>query len=305
MATIVDQVWLKDGLSTRMDAGIITHNESTIIEFSQVVSTGPEAIRDSGFQEGQEHRDNFDLFLNGSIDAEVLDETNGTTWRFDLEYTTDGFNLSNSPGTQQRAFIEIGTWTKNIVVESDKETNTPILNSAGDPFDPAPEEIIAAPVLRVTLIQGSANIKRVEDIGSINKAKVKIAGIEFPKYCAMLADYNAAPSYDEDGNVTFRNTYTIKGNFKVNRDGDLIGFKMEQLNQGFNQMKDGVKQAITIKEPKDPEADPIKYNNVPISQPQLLDENGEATGTESYSEFVVHKTVSFSSFKLPTNFPVN
>ncbi len=313
MANIVEQTWIKDGAGGRMDDdGIITFNESTIIKFDEVVTDTQDAIRSANFQQGQEHRDNFNLTLTGSIEANPLDETNGEVWRFDLEYNTASFGLANVTGnTEPRAEIEIGTWTYSQIVESDKATGAAIANSAGDPFDPMPEEIIAQPVLRVTLRQSSAKIDRVEKIGSINDSEVRIAGINFPQYTAMLAAYESKPVRDEEGYLTFYNTYTIKGNFKVSKAGDVIGWQLELLSSGFNEIRNSKYQAIQVEEQtnKGNEGnDGPKYAWVPIAQPAMLDDNGQATtdpANANYKTFLVHNTANFSSFSLPSNFPVN
>ncbi len=309
MANIVDQKWIKDGAGGRMDEdGIIIFNESTIITFNEVVTDTPDAIASGGFQQGQEHRDNFNLTLSGAIEANPVDESNGSEWRFDLEYTTSAFGQSNTFGNSPpRATVKIGTWTYNQIVESDKENNQALANSAGDPYDPMPEEIIANPVLMITMRQNSAKISRVEDIGSVNDSSISIAGISFPKHTAMLAAYESDPVYDEEGYITFYNTYTIKANFKTSKDGDVIGWKLEMLSQGFNQIVDGIHGEIRVQSPKDPEADPVKYEWVPVAQPQMLDENGKATtdpAAADYKTYLVHNETSFSSFGLPSNFPV-
>ena len=313
MANIVEQTWIKDGAGGRMDDdGIITFNESTIIKFDEVVTDTQEAINSAGFQQGEEHRDNFNLSLTGAIEANPLDETNGGVWRFDLEYSTASFGLGNVRGNPNpRAEIEIGTWTYSQIVESDKDTGKAIANTAGDPFDPMPEEIIAQPVIRVTLKQGSAKIDRVEKIGSINDSQIRIAGINFPQYTAMLAAYESKPIRDEGGFLSFNNTYTIKGNFKVGKSGSIIGWQLELLNTGFNEIVNGKYQGIQVEEQtnKGNEGnDGPKYAWVPIAQPAMLDGNGKSTtdpSIASYTKFLVHKKANFSSFGLPSNFPVN
>lgn len=297
MADIIDQDWLLDGLSTRRDEdGIITHNESTIIKFDETVSTGPEAILSSGFKEGQEHRNDFNLFLNGSIEANPEESNNGTVWRFDLQYTTSGFNLPTPGGPNERAIIEFGEWTYTKVVESDKKTHKPIVNTAGDLYDPLPEEIIFNPVIMVTLRQNSAKIDRILEIGSINDSDISIAGVPIPAHCAQLAGYRPVPSYDEEGYLTFLNTYTIKLNFSVNHDGERIGFKIESISAGFNQKVDGELEPITIED-----EDGTK---IPVATPQMLDESGALTTTPFYETWTVNKETSFSSFGLPSSYPV-
>lgn len=312
MANIIEQKWIKDGAGGGMDEeGVITFNESTIITFNEVVENTPDAIASAGFSQGQEHRNNFNLTLTGSIEAAPLDETNGRTWRFDLTYDTSGFGQSNTIGNSApKATIKVGTWTYNQIVEADKDSGDALVNSAGDPYDPMPEEIIANPVLMITLRQNSAKINNVEKIGSINSSQVRICGIRFPTHTAMLAAYESDPVRDEEGYLTFYNTYTIKGNFKAGKSGDIIGWALEILSQGFNQIIDGKHQGIQIEEQtnKGNEGDDgPKFAWVPVAQPQMLDSQGKATtnpGDADYKTYIVHNTESFSSFGLPSSFPI-
>jgi hypothetical protein len=129
----------------------------------------------------------------------------------------------------------------------------------------------------------------------------------------MLAAYESKPIRDEEGFLSFNNTYTIKGNFKVGKSGSIIGWQLELLSTellstGFNEKRNGKYQAITIEEAIDPSANPVKYQRVPIAQPAMLDDSGQSTtdpSSASYKKFLVHNKANFSSFGLPSNFPVN
>ncbi len=303
MALVEEYIWLKDGLSTQMDeSGIITHSESCLVKFDEFVLTGPDAIADSNFEIGQVHRNNVNLFLNGSIQAGPIDENNAILWRFDLNYTTKGFNLSF---TDEGIDVKTGSWTYNAIVEVDKETQEPILNPAGDPYDPMPEDIIACPLLMITMRENNHRIDRLEHVGSINQSSIRIVGINFPKYCAMLADYQSEPSVDEKGFTTFLNTFVIKGLFKKNKSGQIIGFKKESLARGFNQLENGEKVEIKVKSVKDPSANPIEFEEVPVAEPQMLDANGILTTTPYYQEWVTQDLHNFANFGLPSSYPVS
>jgi hypothetical protein len=314
MAIIQEQYWLKDGVSTQMDdSGLITHQESSIIKFDEVVLTGPEAIADSGFEIGQEHRTNPNLYLNGNIQANPIDEDSGAVWRYDLTYTTNGFNVSIDGNQNNRVQVNTGSWTYNAVVESDKKTQKDIKLPTGEPYDPMPEEIIAAPILIITKRENSALMNNLEYIGSINRSGITIAGKNFPAYCAMFADYQSDPNIDDQGNLTFLNTYTIKGLFKKDVTGKrTIGFQIENLARGFNYLDDNNKlQSFTTKvqtNKTEVESDSKikpKYQDVPVSEPQLLDEKGKPTTTPYYQYWVVHDLVDFSTFNLPSSYPIN
>ena len=307
MANIIEQYWLKDGLDTEMDdSGLITHRESCIIKYDEIVTTGPEAISSSGFEIGQEHRSNINLFLNEGIQANPIGEDTGAVWRYDLVYTTNGFNISIDGEDNNRVEVNTGSWTYSAVVEVDKETGDPIETPAGDPYDPMPEDIIAAPILIITKRENSARIDNLENVGSINRSGIRIAGLNLPKYCAMLADYQSNPVIDDRGNLTFRNTYTIKGLYKKNKSGQVIGFKQEVLARGFNEINsEGVKTEIIVKTPKDSDDLSQGYDDVPTAEPLKLSSTGSVTDTPYYQEFVIHDLYDFSNFNLPSSYPIN
>jgi hypothetical protein len=302
MAEILEQYFTKEDLGGgRGEDGIITHLEKSIIVFDEVVPDTQQALLDSGFEAGQRHRDNDFLYLNGSVDANPHPNGNGTIWLFNLEYTTKAFNSPNTTDPEsQRPEIKFNSWTYNTIVESDKETNQAILNTAGDPYDPQPEETITCPVVKITLRENSPKIERFEDVGSINQSQISIAGITFPKYCAMFARYETEPSVDEAGFTTHLNTYTIYGNYKTNKSGDKIGFKLELLSQGFNEIKEGEKAEIKVAGGFDENNNPIDPQ--PVAQPQMLDESGAVTTEPFYQEFVVHNLIDFSRLGLPSSY---
>lgn len=303
MANILNTYWLKSGLQGTKTSRAITQSEVVIIVFDEIVETVPDAIAASGFQEGQPHRTFDNLYITGDISAEIEDASNATTWRFELDYSTKGFSLSNND-RERRVTVKTGTWTYSVVVEQDKETKAAIANTANDPYDPKYVEQVSSPLVQITKRESNPKMERISQIGSINNTNVTICGIKAPKYCAQFSDYQSEPSYDEEGYLTFLNTITIKFKFFKNVSGQEIGFKLEVLNAGFNKILDGERTEIKVRTPKD-ESDISKgFDYVPIATPQMLDESGAPTTTPYFQEWVVHDLMSFSSLGLPTSYPV-
>ena len=149
MATITKINYLKEGIEgTQDEEGIITQDQTLRVEFSAAVGGVTEAIAliaDAGFRTGSPHPTIPRLFLVGSIDGAVNQDSTGDVWDFGLSYSTIGYNpRENSNTGSYRPEVIPGSWTYTRVVDRDKETGDPFLNPAGDPIDPLPIEVISA-----------------------------------------------------------------------------------------------------------------------------------------------------------------
>lgn len=301
MATISKIYFLKDGLGGKQDIeGQIVQDQTLRVEFNTPVTFVRHAIQliaDAGFRAGSQHPIDFIMFLSGDISAEVLQDDTGKTWDFELSYSTQGSNPRDNSNTgTYRPEIVPGSWTYTEVVDRDKEDNTPFLNPAGDPIDPLPIEVISAPTMAVTIQEYGDFMERLELVGSINSAAITIAGTTAEKYCVMLERYVPKPYWDEEGFLTFRNTFFFKFKFKKNKAQKRIGFKLESVEQGFNEIVGGVYQAIKIPD----ENGDLVLTSVPL----MLGEDGERTDMAFYKERVAHDLIDFSQFALPTAYPV-
>jgi hypothetical protein len=312
MAQVTNTYYLKDVDGTR-SGNDITQTESAIVQFDSVVTTVLDAIKFSGFKKGQQHRSGKFLYLNDDISASVHQESNASTWLFELTYSTSNVGSSDNsdPNTgTYRPEVELGKWSYTRVVDRDKVTGLIIANTAGDPPDPLPIETISAPTISVTIQEFSPNMGRLDDIGSINSAELSIAGKPIPKYCGMFDDYSTKPFWDEEGYLTFRNTFVFKLKFFKNKAGQQIGFTLESASQGFNFLDTGNANQLTEIQVADPNFPTDRKKDVPVANPMPLDINGQspiqAGYTEpAYQEFVVNDVVDFTTFGLPTAYPVN
>ena len=160
---IVDKYCLVDGSSASS-----TYNESTLeeqwyIKYDTVASDPNEAIRNSGFLNGEEHPNNVWFSLQ-SIEAEAQ---SGQEWIISLTYTTRQTDINGSD-VDFKTDIQFSKWTYQRVVTKDKETGADVVNSAGDPFDSPIVEEIACPVVSVTRRRTAPNMELIQKIGSIN-----------------------------------------------------------------------------------------------------------------------------------------
>ena len=92
MANILNTYWLKEGIDGgQSEDGIITQTENCRLVFDEVITTIPEALAASGFRAGQVHRTSNFMFLGGDIGATVDGDSNGSSWVFDLSYSTRSY----------------------------------------------------------------------------------------------------------------------------------------------------------------------------------------------------------------------
>ncbi|MEE9352577.1 MAG: hypothetical protein V3U78_09975 [Thiotrichaceae bacterium] len=311
MATILNTFWIVEGLDGGMSGeGILTQSETAIIEFDSVVENIPDAIESSGFRGGQEHRSFSAFSITGDIGATVQPESNGTTWQFDIEYTTEGWSVNTSEQVDYKPKVGYSKWTYSRTLYNDKETGEAILLPNGLPYDPPLMESISSMIIHVTVRENSANGNRIALCGSVNNTAIRIAGTQIPKFCGMFDDYKTEPFTDELGFVTFNNTYSIKTKFVTSNAGEEIGFKVETLAASFSQKVDGVLEAITEKLITTPEsAGPPAVEEVSelvqVSEPVMIDEDGAVTTTPHYQLRVPFDLISFSQFGLPSSYPAN
>jgi hypothetical protein len=303
MATVTSTFWLKDGLGGDLgEDGVITQEESVILTFDSIVPTVRQAIADSGFFVGQPHRTDQSLVLQPGIDGFIHADDNAHVWQFNLVYSTASFNIQSREESTYTTEVGISKWTYNRTVLTDQKSGDAILLPTGEPYDSAFFEQISAPIISVTVKEYSPHTSRISMIGSINSAAVKIAGVNCPKYCAMLDDYSPKPHRDEDGYLTFRNTFKIKLKFANNKAGNEIGFTIETLAASFNQVVDSKLVAIKVADEEFPDD---RTKDVLAATPQMVDANGELTTTPYYQEWVTNSIVNFGQFGLPSSYPAS
>jgi len=289
---ILEKKCLLDGATASSTTKDQELSETWYIKYDEIAVDPSEAIRHSGFFCGDEHPNNVGLSLQ-SIEA---DSISGQEWVLSLNYTTEQTNKNNSDsgdGEDFKTDVQFSKWTYQRVVTKDKETNLPVVNSAGEPFDSPVVEEVACPTISVTRRKTSPDMNIIEKIGSINSGAFKLVGIDIPAYCAQLSDYRIERGQDTDFNPYYTQTFEFKLNFNKSVDtGQTIGFKAEVANTGFRISKGEGKYAN------------ITYQGEPITSPAFLTEDGTSdTDTPNYLQFVINDLENFSSFNLPTRYP--
>lgn len=171
----------------------------------------------------------------------------------------------------------------------------PIVNSAGDPFDPPVTSFRIRPIItlqknftELTDIGAITTIAQLMSyVGKVNNAPITIAGI-YANYGQFLVDDINCVRTEEDGQDFYNTTIRIIY--------DEEYFCEKVLNAGFNEA--GVP-------PK-----PILASGIPVTSPQLLDAAGaKITGTPAakkaaaiYYAFGTQDGIAYSDLGLPTTF---
>ena len=297
---VIEKKCLLDGVGGSSTTKGTELTESYYVKFDEVLTNASDAINNSGFFCGDAHPSIVELSL-ANIDAESL---SGQEWILNLSYSTEQTNDNESSGgggagggTDFKTDVQFSKWTYQRVVAQDKETGDPIVNKAGEPFDTPVVEEISCPIISVTRRKTTPNMEIIQNIGYINSEAFTLVGIDIPKYCAQLSNYTIERFQEQDFSPYYIQTFEFKLNFKKSKDtGNIIGFKAEVANTGFNY--------------EDENGGPLKeilINNSPVTTPQFLDVNGGYSQTNrpapNYIQFVVNDLFNFKTYNLPTRYP--
>ena len=176
----------------------------------------------------------------------------------------------------------------------------PVRNSAGDEFDPPVTE--EKTTLLITIVRN----EKVKDfdpenaynfIGTVNKTKVLVAGINFAAWCALIRDMSGIKMWDSTGVAYYQVTYQIEG--------DPDNHQKKVLDQGYYAMVDDVrvklkgKHIVPVADTKSPDSF--------VSEPQLLDKTGKlftptAEEKAKYIDFYTKFAQSWSTLSLPKTY---
>jgi hypothetical protein len=291
MANSATLSYLIEGLSYTDSKEGRALSETCNIVFATAVTDPIDAQNVSGLTRGVQHRDLKFLF----IDNVQFTAESGNDWTAQISYLPLPPSDNNKPATNKPKVTPY-KWDYTEVVEYDKLTGDAFLNPAGDPLDPPFIIERSSFGFRIQVAEKRFSETKYAAIGSVNASALVICGVTVPAYCARLDLYDPKPAVDEKGYPYFIVDYEVAISKKTDKDGAIIGFKEETLNQGFNYLDAGTKRKIFIKDVNDEDIEP--------NEPQLLDSNGAVTTTPSYTIRAPRPTVDFRQFNLPSKFPV-
>lgn len=219
----------------------------------------------------------------------MLFDKEGMFWRVNVEYEEPTRDTPNPNPLNDPVQIE---WTDYSIIEAltEDRDGTKILNSAGDPFDPPPEQEVSYPevliVRNVSLAAWSPT--RARDFRkSVNSDWVTIAGITLAANVGRIMRFDGRLA--ERNNVEYY-TETISIAFAVTAQG--VGtWDRSFLNHGLYQLTGGTKVRIQDDQGND------------VVAPWRLDAAGArlATGGAATVEtFSTYKEQDFRDLSLPT-----
>lgn len=238
-----------------------------------------------------------------SVSVGDLDEA-GLTYLVKLEYgpypaNQDGMDVDETGRWVAQSWNAIPSlnWTSEDVefaVTHDRDAK-PILNKAGDPFDPPLTIPVTVPVAVVSRVEKSFN----PDWILLYKNRVNHAPwLGWSSESVLIRDITGERTRDPDWGVLWNVTYTFA--FKpsvtvMTGDGEKVvqpGWAERVLNAGLRQKVSGKLEAI------------LSANGAPVSSPVPLDADGKALGASDdpvYLTFNTRLKADFGDLNMPSD----
>lgn len=253
----------------------------------------------------------FGCYLNSIEDEE--EDGDGKSWRVTLGYKQYDWTKQNGgegSGANPSAFqanpvnapplIKWSSETEEVACTHDRN-GQPILNSAGDPFDPPLTRPLSTPIATITRTLSSF------DPNWINQFKEhtnNATWCDFPADTVLCKDLTADKVYDPDWGVLWPQTIVLAFRPIVTTDTTdpstpwvtktstlLAGWNQQVLNAGFRQKVGTVLQQI-------------RTDGAPAPTPALLKADGTAAAPSDdpvYLTFETREQADFSLFNLPAD----
>jgi hypothetical protein len=221
--------------------------------------------------------DEKDFAYVNAITVEEFDET-GTAWAITLNYGPYDPNQQGGGEDQNPLLMPIEVvWDFRdheapLILDVD---GRPVLNTAGDPFDPP--EPIDDPRLTMTVVRNEPYF----NVGQVVRYRNAIASDSFAGFDPLFAKVltiSARSNWHQDAGWYYQVTYQFEFmNPSFNGD-NTTGFRKRILNQGLRPLS-----VVT--------GQPYHYTlkGVPVSQPVLLGKDGTTLGLNADPYFVEAK----------------
>lgn len=204
-------------------------------------------------------------------------------WLVDIEYASrsgPAENLTFDRPWNRRPRLRWGSYAVQLPLEEDRDGD-PILNSAGDRYDPPLIVEIHRPTLSVTRYERRYDINKALDyIDTVNELTLMIGGLVTRAEGALLTRFEGA-DVEVDGVDCWQVDYEIIF---------APTFKRRVLDCGFYALDGTKKTKVT------------DGNNKDMTEPALLDGAGAVLGfggTPVYLDFHVYRKVDFGPLGLP------
>ena len=289
----IKELLFQNGLDR--DNGGNTKKNVYQLTFDEPMESLEEVERLSTFELSQRNDINPSLVLN-DISIEAQDNK---VFLLSASWIPEQFSFtSDTESGETRADVQINTWWLDRVVTADAEDGSAIEDSAHSPPSVYPTVRVPQEEIVIKQRERSIDFSRAQDQGKLNNSQVKIAGRTIPKYCCMLMSYSYVTGYDEEGFVYYEVTYVFRTNYTKNAGGDVIGFKYEWLDAGFNGWNTVTLKPYTLK---------FKGDKGTPTNPVKLDGAGKPLSPQTlppvYNENVLHFLTDFSGYPIPSEWP--
>ena len=186
------------------------------------------------------------------------------------------------------------------IVEVDAIDGDPVVNSAGDPFNPPIEEVQYRHVIHLKKWFNTWDLAdEYARQGKVNNADFTLLGYLFPKRCLRCTQWTTSGKQNVSGGEYYQlnATFVFKPQFDVETIAGattLGGWQRAIIDRGFRELRAG--QRLQILE-----------GNVKITTPRLLNGAGGARPDNTYDPiFLPFNSVDeadFSTFGLPAAIP--
>ncbi len=220
------------------------------------------------------------------------DETSNV-WRATVTYSPGSTNTHEDEDEQEvvdrYTRLHIGSVTENRDLTVDAENGTPVVNSAGDPFESVPQ--VERDFVEIQLARNQ-NTHPADIIaalnGTVNSSDITVCGVSIPAKCGRIKI---------EADRQFGNPFPWSVTFRIVINPDTWAVTVLQNGYRYYPGGSGV-------------SDPVKFTSttedgrvVECSTPQLLDENGydNRGGTPVYATFNQYKAASWASLHLPVS----
>lgn len=214
---------------------------------------------------------------NRSVSRE--DKGSHITWRVTLEY-----EIPSGGGEQQQQEnplldpIEISWSSQQYTAPVVRDKNgQPVKNTAGDPFDPAPEMQFSRYTITIRRNLAAVPSWILGYVDTVNNAAWSVDGIAIPKGAAKI-DGISVSGWQFRGSVAYR-TVDIRVSVKAPSEG---GWQLVLASMGYHELDDEGKRKR------------IMLNGQPCSNPQFLGEDGKKADQPHFIKFDVYQEANFA-----------
>lgn len=240
----------------------------------------------SGIPEyGEKHPDVDGLTVSNISFAQEVEHSR--VWRATVTYSGSEDDKSEEGSEEEWEYrytrLHIGTVAETRELTEDADNQTPVVNSAGDPFESVPQ--VERHLIEIILTRNQDTLPDMDLNGSVNASLAKVAGIDIAAKCGRIAI---------EAERTFGGKWKWSVSFRIVVNPDT--WQLEVFQNGYR-YKDSAGQLVKFTETT------ADGRVVECSSPQLLGpvgDGGDGRGRGPYyASFAAYPSKSWASLNLP------